>query len=248
MTTLQDTIRPRAKSSEWKAIVILILLVPVLWSPVILFRYVLFQPFNIPSSSMTPTLVVGDFVFAAKYAYGYGRYSVPFAPSFITGRFLAADPAYGDVVVFTTPKDTTVDYIKRVVGLPGDRIQMRQGQLFINDTPVARVALKDVTAGSACGGDVGTRGKRWRETLPNGASYITYDCVDNGFLDNTPVYTVPPGHFFALGDNRDNSTDSRMMSAIGFVPMDNLVGTVTRIFWSLDSRGELRAERLGKVG
>lgn len=248
MTTLQDTIRPRAKSSEWKAIVILIVLVPVLWSPVILFRYVLFQPFNIPSSSMTPTLVVGDFVFAAKYAYGYGRYSVPFAPSFITGRFLAADPAYGDVVVFTTPKDTTVDYIKRVVGLPGDRIQMRQGQLFINDTPVARVALKDVAAGPACGGDVGTRVKRWRETLPNGASYITYDCVDNGFLDNTPVYTVPPGHFFALGDNRDNSTDSRMMSAIGFVPMDNLVGKVTRIFWSLDSRGELRAERLGKVG
>ena len=248
MTTLQDTIRPQAKTSDWKAIVVLILLIPVLWSPVILFRYVLFQPFNIPSSSMTPTLVVGDYVFAAKYAYGYGRYSVPFAPSFISGRFRAADPAYGDVVVFTTPKDTTVDYIKRVVGLPGDRIQMREGQLVINDVPVARVALKDVAAGAACGGEVGAKVKRWRETLPNGVSYITYDCIDNGFLDNTQVYTVPPGHFFALGDNRDNSTDSRMMSAIGFVPMDNLVGKVTRIFWSVDSRGELRAERLGKVG
>jgi len=248
MTTLQDTIRPQAKTSDWKAIVVLILLIPVLWSPVILFRYVLFQPFNIPSSSMTPTLVVGDYVFAAKYAYGYGRYSVPFAPSFISGRFRAADPAYGDVVVFTTPKDTTVDYIKRVVGLPGDRIQMREGQLVINDIPVARVALKDVAAGAACGGEVGAKVKRWRETLPNGVSYITYDCIDNGFLDNTQVYTVPPGHFFALGDNRDNSTDSRMMSAIGFVPMDNLVGKVTRIFWSVDSRGELRAERLGKVG
>ena len=247
MTTLQDTIRPQAKTSDWKAIVVLILLIPVLWSPVILFRYVLFQPFNIPSSSMTPTLVVGDYVFAAKYAYGYGRYSVPFAPSFISGRFRAADPAYGDVVVFTTPKDTTVDYIKRVVGLPGDRIQMREGQLVINDVPVARVALKDVAAGAACGGEVSAKVKRWRETLPNGVSYITYDCIDNGFLDNTQVYTVPPGHFFALGDNRDNSTDSRMMSAIGFVPMDNLVGKVTRIFWSLDSRGELRPERLGKV-
>jgi len=248
MTTLQDTIRPRAKSSEWKAVVFLILMIPVLWSPVILFRYVLFQPFNIPSSSMTPTLVIGDYVFAAKYAYGYGRYSVPFAPSFISGRFLAADPAYGDVVVFTTPKDDTVDYIKRVVGLPGDRIQMRDGQLFLNDKAVARVALKEVAAGSACGGEVGAKVKRWRETLPNGVSYITYDCIDNGFLDNTQVYTVPPGHFFALGDNRDNSTDSRMISAIGYVPMDNLVGKVTRIFWSLNSRGELRAERMGKVG
>ena len=125
---------------------------------------------------------------------------------------------------------------------------MREGQLVINDIPVARVALKDVAAGAACGGEVSAKVKRWRETLPNGVSYITYDCIANGFLDNTQVYTVPPGHFFALGDNRDNSTDSRMMSAIGFVPMDNLVGKVTRIFWSVDSRGELRAERLGKVG
>ncbi len=247
MTTLQDTIRPRAKSSDWKAIVVLILLVPVLWSPVILFRFVLLHPFNIPANSMAPTLVVGDYVFAAKYAYGYGRYSFPFAPRFISGRFLAADPAIGDVVVFTTPKDDTVDYIKRVVGLPGDRIQMQHGQLFINDKPVVRVALKDAAAGSACGGEDDEKIKRWRETLPNGVSYITYDCIDNGFLDNTPVYTVPAGHFFAMGDNRDNSTDSRMMSAIGYVPMDNLVGKVTRIFWSLDSEGELRAERLGKV-
>ncbi|MDN4981661.1 signal peptidase I [Bradyrhizobium sp. WYCCWR 13022] len=248
MSTLETTIRPKAQSGEWKAIVILILLVPVLWSPLILFRFVLFQPFNIPSSSMAPTLVVGDYVFAAKYAYGYGRYSIPFAPSFISGRFRAADPAYGDIVVFTTPKDTTVDYIKRVVGLPGDRIQMRQGQLVLNEIPVARVALKVAFAGSACGGEVGAKVKRWRETLPNGVSYVTYDCIDGGFLDDTPVYTVPPGHFFALGDNRDNSTDSRMMSAMGFIPMDNLVGKVTRIFWSLDSEGELRAERLGKAG
>ncbi|MDH2345167.1 signal peptidase I [Bradyrhizobium sp. SSUT77] len=247
MTTLQETIHPSAQSREWKAIVILILLIPVLWSPPFLFRIFLLQPFNIPSGSMRPTLVVGDYVFAAKYAYGYGRYSFPFAPSWISGRVLAAEPGYGDVVVFRTPKDNSVDYVKRVVGLPGDRIQMRQGQLILNDRPVTRVALANVPGGSACGVDDGAKIKRWRETLPNGASYVTYDCVDNGYLDNTSVFTVPSGHFFAIGDNRDNSTDSRMMSVMGFIPMDNLVGRVTRIFWSLDEHGEPHMERLGKV-
>ncbi|MCK1476414.1 signal peptidase I [Bradyrhizobium sp. 197] len=246
MTTLQDTTRPSAQSREWKAIVILILLIPVLWSPPFLFRIFLFQPFNIPSGSMRPTLVVGDYVFAAKYAYGYGRYSFPFAPSWISGRVFAAEPEFGDLVVFRTPKDNSVDYVKRVVGLPGDRIQMRQGQLFLNDRPVTRVALASAPGGSACGVDAGVKIKRWRETLPNGASYMTYDCVD-GYLDNTSVFTVPSGHFFALGDNRDNSTDSRMMSVMGFIPMDNLVGKVTRIFWSLDEHGEPHMERLGKV-
>lgn len=136
--------------------------------------------------------------------------------------------------------------MKRVVGLPGDRIQMRQGQLFLNDKPVTRVALKEISAGSACGGEVGARVKRWRETMPSGASYIT--TVSTMVFENTEIYTAPPGHFFALGDNRDNSTDSRFMSVMGFIPMDNLVGKVTRIFWSLDSRGELRPERMGKVG
>ena len=245
MTTLEQTIRPSARPREWKAIVVLILLIPVLWSPPFLFRFFLYQPFNIPSGSMSPTLVVGDYVFAAKYAYGYGRYSFPFAPSWISGRVLAAEPEHGDIVVFRTPKDTSVDYVKRVVGLPGDRIQMRQGQLILNDKPVPRVALKEALAGTACGGDIKVR--RWRETLPGGVSYETYDCVDNGYLDNTAVFTVPPGHFFVLGDNRDNSSDSRMMSAMGFIPMDNLVGKVTRIFWSLDEDGEPHLERLGKV-
>ncbi|MGY4371970.1 signal peptidase I [Bradyrhizobium sp. LB1.3] len=163
------------------------------------------------------------------------------------GRVFAAEPEFGDVVVFRTPKDNSVDYVKRVVGLPGDRIQMRQGQLFLNDRPATRVALASVPGGSACGVDAGAGIKRWRETLPNGASYVTYDCVDNGYLDNTSVFTVPSGHFFALGDNRDNSTDSRMMSVMGFIPMDNLVGKVTRIFWSLDEHGEPHMERLGKV-
>ncbi|MCJ9703129.1 MULTISPECIES: signal peptidase I [unclassified Bradyrhizobium] len=247
MTTLSETIRPsRAQSREWKAILVLILLVPVLWSPLILFRFVLYQPFSIPSGSMAPTLMVGDYVFAAKYAYGYGRYSLPFAPPWISGRVFAAEPEYGDIVVFRTAKDSSVDYVKRVVGLPGDRIQMRQGQLILNDRPVTRAALEYGLADNACGVDGGVKVKRWRETLPNGASYVTNDCVDNGFLDNTSVFTVPPGHFFVLGDNRDNSTDSRM-STFGFVPMDNLVGKVTRIFWSLDEDGEPHIERLGKV-
>ncbi|GLR97974.1 signal peptidase I [Bradyrhizobium liaoningense] len=193
MTTLEQTIRPSARSREWKAIVILILLIPVLWSPPFLFRYFLHQPFNIPSNSMAPTLMVGDYVFAAKYAYGYGRYSFPFASSWISGRVFAAEPEYGDLVVFRTPRDTSVDYVKRVVGLPGDRIQMQQGRLILNDRPVTRVALKEAQAGAACGGDDEAKVKRWRETLPNGASYVTYDCLDNGFLDNTSVYAVPPG-------------------------------------------------------
>jgi signal peptidase I len=247
MTILQDTIRPQAKSSEWKAIVALILLVPLLWSPPFLFRLFLYQPFNIPSGSMQPTLMVGDYILAAKYAYGYDRYSFPYAPSWISGRFFAADPDYGDVVVFRNPKDISVDYVKRVVGLPGDRIQMREGQLILNDKPVTRAALRDLAAGSSCGLEAGAKIKRWRETLPNGASYVTHDCIDNGYYDNTNVYTVPPGHFFVLGDNRDNSTDSRVMSAMGFVPMDNLVGKVTRIFWSLAPNGEPRMERLGKI-
>src|SRR4051794_507076 len=148
MTTLQETIHPQAKVREWKAIVILILLIPVLWSPPFLFRIFLFQPFNIPSGSMTPTLVVGDYVFAAKYAYGYGRYSFPFAPSWISGRFRAAEPEYGDVVVFRTPKDTSVDYVKRVAGLPGDAFQRRQGHLVPNNPRLHPVSLKGVVPGS----------------------------------------------------------------------------------------------------
>ncbi|WP_025037210.1 signal peptidase I [Bradyrhizobium sp. DOA9] len=246
MTVLQESIRDSARPSDWKAIVVLILMIPVLWSPVILLRFVLYQPFNIPSGSMTPALMVGDYVLAAKYPYGYGRYSLPFASSWISGRILAADPEYGDIVVFRTAKDVSTDYVKRVVGLPGDRIQMRQGRLIINDRPVTRVALEAIPAGEACGVDDRATVKRWRETLPSGASHVTYDCLDNGYLDNTDVFTVPPGHLFVLGDNRDNSTDSRMPT-FGFVPMDNLIGKVTRIYWSLDEDGEPRFERIGKV-
>jgi len=219
----------------------------VLWSPPFLLRYFLFQPFNIPSGSMSPTLMVGDYVLVSKSPYGYGRYSFPLAPSLISGRIFAAEPKHGDIVVFRAPHDTSADYVKRVVGLPGDRIQMRKGQLILNDRPVTRVALEYGLAGTACNLDGSYKVKRWRETLPSGASYVTYDCSDDAYLDNTNVFTVPAGHFFVLGDNRDNSTDSRMMPSFGFVPMDNLIGKVTRIFWSLDEDGEPDFERLGEV-
>ena len=247
MTAVQEAIRPSPRSREWKAVVILILLIPVLWSPPFLFRTFLYQPFNLPSGSMRPTLVVGDHVLAAKYAYGYSRYALPYSPPLFSGRIFGAMPERGDIIVFRLPKDTSVDYVKRVVGLPGDRIQMREGQLVINDQPVVRQRLRDSSDADACGLDPGAKVKRWRETLPNGVSYETYDCIDNGFYDNTNVYTVPEGQLFVLGDNRDNSTDSRVMSAVGFIPMENLIGRVGRIYWSVTEDGEPRMERFWKV-
>jgi signal peptidase I len=211
-------------------------------------RTFVYQPFNTPSGSMRPTLVVGDYFFASKFACGYSRFSLPSSPSLFSGRVLGSPPARGDVVVFRHPRDTATDYVKRVVGLPGDRIQMKQGQLYINDAPVKRERLADIMEQGACGGSGGVV-KRWRETLPNGVSYETLDCLDNGQLDNTNVYTVPDGHFFALGDNRDNSSDSRV-SQFGTVPFENLVGRVSLIFFSIDTGDggttpDIRNERIG---
>jgi signal peptidase I len=196
-------------------------------------RTFLFQPFNIPSGSMKATLLVGDYLFVSKYSYGYSHYSIPLSPPLFSGRIFGSEPERGDVVVFRLPKDDSTDYIKRVIGLPGDRIQMKDGLLYINDTPVKRERLSDYVGEDPCGSEATARVKRWKETLPNGVSYESLDCVDNGFYDNTNVYEVPSGHFFMMGDNRDNSTDSRVLSAVGYVPFENLVGRAQMIFFSI---------------
>src|SRR5260370_13355433 len=252
MTTVQE-----AKSeSPWAIGVLvalsLVLLALLLSSPV-LFRMFLFQPFNIPARSMIPTLLVGDYFFVSKYAYGYGRYTGPLSSAPFPGRILGSEPARGDVVAFFSPKDISTVYIERVVGLPGDRVQMKQGLLHINGVPVARERLADFVGEDPCGAGASASTKRWRETLPNGVSHETLDCVDNGFYDNTNVYTVPGGHFFMLGDNRDNSTDSRVLSAVGYVPLENIGGRGGLIFFSRAPRSEeaapaVRSERIGVVG
>src|SRR5262249_39552716 len=193
-------------------------------------RTFLFQPFNIPSGSMIPTLLVGDYLFVSKFSYGYTHYSFPFSPPIFSGRIFSSQPQRGDVVVFRLPKDDSVDYIKRVVGLPGDRIQMIDGVLNINGVPVPRQRVQDMVTDED---GVVQRVKQYRETLPNGVSYNTLDLTDNGFYDNTPVYTVPPGDYFMMGDNRDNSTDSRVLSQVGYIPGENIIGRAQIIFFSI---------------
>ena len=193
-------------------------------------RTVLFQPFNIPSGSMKGTLLVGDYLFVSQFSYGYSHYSLPLSLPLFSGRIFASPPERGDVVVFRLPKDDTTDYIKRVIGLPGDRIQMIDGRLHINGVAVKRERVSDFIDDED---GTSERVRRWRETLPNGVSYETLDLQENGFLDNTEEYVVPSGHYFMMGDNRDNSADSRVLSAVGYVPFENLIGKAQVIFFSI---------------
>jgi signal peptidase I len=237
MTSVAD--RPH-RTPIW--IVVCLTLGSLLLVALLLVRPFGFQPFNMPSGSMQPTLLIGDYFFVSKYAYGYSRYSLPFSLPLFSGRIFGAQPGYGDVVVYRYPRDTSVDYVKRVVGLPGDRIQMIQGQLYLNGAPVKRERLADII-------EEGRPAKHWRETLPNGASYETLDITDNGFLDNTQIYVVPAGAYFVLGDNRDNSQDSRVATH-GNVPFDNLIGRVDTIFWSVnpDARAGAAPVRVERIG
>jgi signal peptidase I len=197
----------------------------------LVFRTFLYHPFNIPSSSMEPTLLIGDYLFVSKFSYGYSRYSFPFIDfSFIEGRIWEGQPERGDIVVFRPPGDVDTDYIKRVIGLPGDRIQVKDGVLFINGEPVGHEEIGETQGANGFG--IGVV-REIRETLPNGVSYVTYDSEPSGPGDNTRVFEVPPDHYFLMGDNRDNSQDSRYPSPVGSVPAENLIGRAEIIFFSV---------------
>jgi signal peptidase I len=195
----------------------------------VVIRSLLFQPFSIPSGSMRPTLLEGDYLFVTKWAYGYSKHSLPFSPDIFEGRIWGSEPERGDVAVFKFPPDPSLDYIKRVIGLPGDTVQMKEGALYINGTAVEREkigTIEDV--------DITEQDRAvdvYRETLPNGVTYTTLDLTQGTAGDNTREFTVPEGHFFAMGDNRDNSSDSRF--SVGFVPMENLVGRANYVFFSI---------------
>ena len=178
---------------------------------------------------MRPTLLEGDYLFVTKWAYGYSRHSLPFSPPLFSGRIWGSEPERGDVVVFKFPPNPSIDYIKRVVGLPGDKIQMREGVLYINDKAVEREKIGEIDDPDIT--EMDRPVDVYRETLPNGVSYETLDLTANGIGDNTREFIVPEGHYFMMGDNRDNSADSRF--SVGFVPAENLVGRANIIFFSI---------------
>jgi len=203
-------------------------------------RTFFYEPFSIPSASMVPTLLIGDYLFVSKFSYGYSRYSLPFGLPLIPGpgRVFFRAPQRGDVVVFKQPRDPSVDFIKRIVGLPGDRLQMKEGVLNINDTPVKLQRAQDFYYAELFRGDSGCRPgtyPQYLETLPNGRQHrIIKNCGVPQF-DNTQIFTVPPDHYFMMGDNRDDSADSRdPTSGVGYVPSENLVGRAEFLFFSTD--------------
>ena len=198
----------------------------------VIIRSLLFQPFYIPSSSMEPTLLVGDRIFVSKYTYGYSKHSFPFSPPILNKRIFFSEPKYGDLIVFKTPSDNRTDFIKRLVGLPGDKIQIKNGYLLINQEKVEKEEMID-NFEIKCGGekiDV----KHFNEVLPNNMKHtVVYNKI--GSMVNSDLYIVPEDHYFFLGDNRDCSRDSRFLSSVGYVHKDNLVGKARLIFFSNDT-------------
>ena len=198
----------------------------------VLLRSLLFQPFYIPSSSMEPTLLVGDRLFVSKYEYGYSKHSFPFSPSIYSKRIFYKEPKRGDLVVFKTPADNRTDYIKRLIGLPGDEIQFINGDLYINQNIVKKRVTK-IPNKIRCG-KFTLKTNSFIETLPNGVEHLT-TYSSKGTLQNTKKYKVPDNHYFLMGDNRDCSKDSRFLDEVGYVKDLNLVGKAKIIFFSNDT-------------
>ena len=223
--------KKESKSDTVKSIVYAILLALII-------RTFLFEPFNIPSGSMIPNLLVGDYLFVSKYSYGYSAKSVGYGLVDFPGRAMETKPKRGDVIVFKLPKDPSIDYIKRLIGLPGDRIQVKEGRLYINGEMLPRDAMDDYMS-------TGQNAAQYIETLPPGNTpgNIKHRIIEEGDdknLDNTKEFLVPAGHYFFMGDNRDNSSDSRDPNGgVGFVPEENLVGRAEVIFFSLDPAGSI---------
>ncbi len=230
----------KAKSGGWldntKTIVYAVLIAVVI-------RTVGFEPFNIPSGSMIPTLLVGDYLFVSKFAYGFSRYSMPFSPNLFSGRIFGSLPKRGDVVVFKNMHADYADYIKRIVGLPGDHIQVRGGQLYVNGLPAARRPIGPIRATDE--GGMSMEEAEFSETLPGNVTHMIAKMGEEGPQNNTPEYVVPDGNLFAMGDNRDNSLDSRFSAdnpepglrnsqGVGYLPVENLVGRAEFIFFSID--------------
>ena len=199
----------------------------------LIIRSFLFQPFYIPSSSMEPNLLVGDRLFVSKYSYGYSRHSLPFSPNLTNKRYFSKNPERGDVVVFKTPADNRTDYIKRLIGLPGDTLQIIDGDLYLNNQKIQRNKI-EITININCGNKI-LNVNAFEEILPNGKKYIAVYNKE-GTMQNTDKFIVPNEHYFFMGDNRDCSKDSRYLSSVGYVTFNNLVGKARLIFFSNDKK------------
>ena len=199
----------------------------------LIIRSLFIQPFYIPSSSMEPTLLVGDRLFVTKFSYGYSKHSFPFSPALFNGRILFKKPKRGDVIVFKTPADNRTDYIKRLIGLPGDKVQFIDANLYLNSSEIFKSKVPNKSK-IFCGNNV-IDVYKFEEKLPNGKRFHTV-YFKNYTYQNSDIFTVPENHYFFLGDNRDCSKDSRYLSSVGYVHRDNLVGKAQFIFFSSDKK------------